>query len=115
MTVQYLCFRYVPHTSPGEERRGAGTWQAGSGWEAGEDSTPSPLGIIGVSVYHQLSRLPSKSRAWEQHDCLQMSSAGSGRGWSSSWGTSLGSGGILRMPQPTGSGVVLRLLFHCQW
>lgn len=100
MTVQYLCFRYVPHTPPREERRGAGKWGGGSGWEAGKDSTPSPLRIIGVSVYHQLNRLPSKSRAWEQRGCLQAFAAGIEWGWSPSWGTSLGYGGAHSKPLP---------------
>lgn len=89
-------------------------WQGGSGWEVGKDSTTSPLRIIGVSVYHQLHRLPSKSRALKKHGCLQVSSAA--RMWLEPllgylprlWGT-------LSMAEPTGGGVVPRLLFHCQW
>lgn len=53
----------------------------GSGWEAGKGSTPSPLRIIDGSVYHQLNRLPSKSRAWRRVagcECLLRGQDGAG-------------------------------------
>lgn len=87
----------------------------GSGWEAGKYSTPSPLQIIGVSVYHQLNRLPSKSRAWNSvAACEQLLWGQDGAG------AALGvprwaEGGPTARPQPAGSGVVPRVLFHCHW
>lgn len=89
-------------------------WQGGSGWQVGKDSTTSPLRIIGVSVYYQLHRLPSKSRALEQHGCLQVSSAAR-MGLEPLLGYLPVLWGDPQHAPAYWQGVVPRLLFPCQW